>query len=416
MKKHLASLWESVVDGVVDIGSHRARSLLQVVGIVLGVASVVATFGLIDGGKRQMTDFFEKTGGIRKMFIRNLDTRLARESAAAKSSKALTYHDAVVLAREAKTLELVEPTVERRETVRAPGFEKSLEVSGATFAYQPMYDFRPAEGRFITPEDLASSAKVVVLGATRKDEIFGGGSALGRTLSVGGSTYTVVGVMERKEFFWNSANDNSLEWMNRFIFVPVTTMLNRLSGDRTDQKVAYINVQARSAQEMDLSMREVTTILRRLHGGSLDFEVINRAERMKQMEEQGAIYDITFLVCGTISLLVGGIVIMNILLASFNERVREVGTRKALGATGLNILAQFLVESVVVTMLGGLLGVALGAGFTKLISDLIQQPVVLSPRIVVLGLSFSVAVGIFFGFYPAIKAARLNPIQALRYE
>ena len=416
MKKHLASLWESVVDGVVDIGSHRARSLLQVVGIVLGVASVVATFGLIDGGKRQMTDFFEKTGGIRKMFIRNLDTRLARESAAEKSSKGLTYHDAVVLAREARTLELVEPTVERRETVRAPGFEKSLEVSGATFAYQPMYDFRPAEGRFITPEDLASSSKVVVLGATRKDEIFGGGSALGRTLSVGGSTYTVVGVMERKEFFWNSANDNSLEWMNRFIFVPVTTMLNRLSGDRTDQKVAYINVQARSAQEMDLSMREVTTILRRLHGGSLDFEVINRAERMKQMEEQGAIYDITFLVCGTISLLVGGIVIMNILLASFNERVREVGTRKALGATGLNILAQFLVESVVVTMLGGLLGVALGAGFTKLISDLIQQPVVLSPRIVVLGLSFSVAVGIFFGFYPAIKAARLNPIQALRYE
>ncbi|HLA79220.1 MAG TPA: ABC transporter permease [Vicinamibacteria bacterium] len=416
MKKHLASLWESVVDGVVDIGSHRARSLLQVVGIVLGVASVVATFGLIDGGKRQMTEFFDKTGGIRKMFIRNLDTRQARESATQKSSKGLTYEDAMVLAREARTLELVEPTVERRELVRAPGFEKSLEISGATPAYQPMYDFRPVEGRFITQEDLTASAKVVVLGATRKDEIFGGGSALGRSLSLGGSTYTVVGVMERKEFFWNSANDNSLEWMNRFVFVPVTTMLNRLSGDRTGQKVAYINVQALSAAEMDRSTAEVETILRRLHGGVQDFEVINRAERMKQMEEQGAIYDITFLVCGTISLLVGGIVIMNILLASFNERVREVGTRKALGATGLNIMAQFLVESVVVTILGGLLGVALGAGFTKAISDLIQQPVVLSPRIVLLGLSFSVAVGIFFGFYPAIKAARLNPIQALRYE
>jgi putative ABC transport system permease protein len=115
-------------------------------------------------------------------------------------------------------------------------------------------------------------------------------------------------------------------------------------------------------------------------------------------------------------LLVGGIVIMNILLASFNERVREVGTRKALGATGLNIMAQFLVESVVVTIFGGLLGVVVGAGFTRIMSGLIQQPVVLSPRIVGLGLSFSVVVGVFFGFYPAVKAARLKPIEALRYE
>ncbi len=416
MGKFLASLWESVVDGVVDIGSHRTRSALQVVGIVLGVASVVATFGLIDGGRRQMTEFFDKTGGIRKMFIRNVDTRQARESAAQKNSQGLTYDDATVLSREAKYLELVEPTVERRELLRAPGFEKTLMVSGATWAYEPMYEFHPVEGRFITPQDLVESSKVVVLGSTRKEEIFGGGPAVGRALSIGGSTYTVVGVMGRKEFFWNSANDNSLEWMNRMIFVPVTTMLNRMSGDRAAQKVAYINVQARDAKEMDRATDEVTAILRRLHGGVVDFEVINRAARMRQMEEQGRIYDVTFFVCGTISLLVGGIVIMNILLASFNERVREVGTRKALGATGLNIVAQFLVESVVVTIIGGLLGVVLGAGFTKVISDLIQQPVVLSPPMILMGLLFAVVVGIFFGFYPAVKAARLNPIQALRYE
>jgi putative ABC transport system permease protein len=161
---------------------------------------------------------------------------------------------------------------------------------------------------------------------------------------------------------------------------------------------------------------EVMDILKRAHGGVADFEVINRAQRMAQQQEQGRIYDITFLICGTISLLVGGIVIMNILLASFNERVREVGTRKALGATGLDIMAQFLVESVVVTILGGLLGLGLGVGFTAVISALIQQPVVLTPPIMLLGLLFSVFVGIFFGFYPAVKAARLNPIQALRYE
>jgi putative ABC transport system permease protein len=204
--------------------------------------------------------------------------------------------------------------------------------------------------------------------------------------------------------------------MNEFVFIPVTSMLKRMAGDRAASKVAYINVQARSSGEMDKAMEEVTSILRRAHGGVVDFQVINRAARMKQQQEQGKIYDITFLVCGTISLLVGGIVIMNILLASFNERVREVGTRKALGATGLNIMAQFLVESVVVTLVGGFLGLGVGAGFTTVMSNLIQQPVVLTPQIMMLGLLFSVFVGIFFGFYPAIKAARLNPIQALRYE
>jgi putative ABC transport system permease protein len=279
-----------------------------------------------------------------------------------------------------------------------------------------MYDFHPVEGRFITSEDLARNAKVVVLGSTRREELFGGRPALGQAVTIGSDRYNVVGVMEKKEFYWNSANHNNLEWMNRFIFVPVTSMITRMAGDRRNQKVAYINVQVRDIKDMDKATEEVKTILRRSHGGVLDFQVFNRAAFMRQREQQDRIYDITFLTCGAISLLVGGIVIMNILLASFNERVREVGTRKALGATGLNIMAQFLVESVVVTIFGGLLGLALGVGFTTAMSTLIQQPVVMTPQIMVIGLLFAVSVGVFFGFYPAVRAARLNPIEALRYE
>jgi len=278
------------------------------------------------------------------------------------------------------------------------------------------YWYETAEGRFITQEDLTRSAKVVVLGSTRREELFGGRPALGQLVSIGGDRYTVVGVMERKEFYWNSANRNNLEWMNRFVFVPVTSMITRMAGDRENQKVAYINVQVRDVKDMEKAQEQVTTVLRRAHGGVTDFQVFNRQAFMRQQEQQGRIYDITFLTCGAISLLVGGIVIMNILLASFNERVREVGTRKALGATGLNIMAQFLVESVVVTIFGGLLGLGLGVGFTTAMSRMIQQPVMLTPQIMLLGLSFAVAVGIFFGFYPAIRAARLNPIEALRYE
>jgi len=306
--------------------------------------------------------------------------------------------------------------MERNELVKTPGFEKRLSISGATPSYEPMYDFHPAEGRFLTAEDVSRSAKVVVLGSTRREQMFGGRPALGQVISLGDDRYTVVGVMERKEFYWNSANRNALEWMNELVFVPVTSVITRMVGDRQNQKVAYINVQVRDVKDMDKATQEVTAILRRAHGGVLDFQVFNRAAFMQEMDEQGKIYDITFLTCGTISLLVGGIVIMNILLASFNERVREVGTRKALGATGLNILAQFLVESVVVTIAGGLLGLGLGVGFTHAMSAMIQQPVVMTAQNMVLGLAFAVTIGIFFGFYPAIRAARLNPIEALRYE
>ena len=417
LRNLLFSLWDSVLDGIVDMATHKSRSALQMVGIILGVGSVVATFGLIDGGRRQGEKFWEQTGGVKKMFIRELDAREMKQTATDRKSKGLTYGDALVLQAKAGTLELVEPTMVRNEPVRAFGFEKRMDVSGSTPAYEPLYDFHPAEGRFLTAEDLTRSAKVVVLGSTRREEMFGGRPAVGQVISIGADRYTVVGVMERKEFYWNSANNrNALEWMNRMAFVPVTSVMTRMVGDRENQKVAHINVQVRDVKDMEKATQEVTAILRRAHGGVVDFEVFNRAAFMQQRDEQGRIYDITFLTCGTISLLVGGIVIMNILLASFNERVREVGTRKALGATGLNILAQFLVESVVVTIVGGLLGLGLGVGFTRAISSLIQQPVVMTVQNMVLGLAFAVTIGIFFGFYPAIRAARLNPIEALRYE
>jgi putative ABC transport system permease protein len=416
LRIHLASLWDSVVDGIADINTHRSRSVLQMVGIVLGVASVVATFGLIDGGRAQSNKFWDQTGGVRKMFIRELDSRELKQNAAERKSKGLTWDDAQALSKQATTLEIVEPTMIRRENVRTDGFDKGLDISGATPNYEPMYDFHPAEGRFITSEDIDRSSKVVVLGSTRREQMFGGRPAVGQMVSIGGDRYTVVGVMVRKEFYWNSANRNALEWMNEIVFVPITSVITRMVGDRENRKVAYINVQVRDVKDMEKATAEVKAILKRGHGGVEDFQVFNRAAFMEQMDQQGKIYDITFLVCGAISLLVGGIVIMNILLASFNERIREVGTRKALGATGLNIMAQFLVESVVVTIVGGLLGLALGVAFTTAMSNLVQQPVVMTARNMALGLFFAVGVGIFFGFYPAIRAARLNPIEALRYE
>ena len=414
--RFFSSFWAALVDGVADMNANRSRSVLQFVGIVLGVGSVVATLGLIDGGRQQTTKFFETTGGILKMRIDNKESSEVEKTATQLNSKGLTYGDAQILKRDGKNLRLVEPTIERQELVRRPGFEKRLTISGATPAYVPMYSFEVASGRFVTDEDVAASAKVVVLGSTRREQMFGSEDPLGKTIQVSGSAFTVVGVMEKKEFFWNEADGNSLEWMNEMVFVPITAVMNRLSGERENQKVAYINVQVASLDQIGAGNEEVRTLLKRAHGGVEDFDIYNRKDRMQQMEQQGKVYDITFMVCGTISLLVGGIVIMNILLASFNERVREVGTRKALGASPVHIAAQFLVESVVVTMAGGLIGIFTGIGFCQGMSALIQQPMSVTPSMMVTGFACAVIVGIVFGFYPAVRAARLSPVEALRYE
>lgn len=412
----LSSLFAALVDGIADMNANRSRSILQFIGIVLGVGSVVATLGLVDSGRQQTNTFFETTGGVLKMRIDNKQIQESGQSARDLSSKGLTYKDALALERESTTLALVEPTMERQELVRYERFEKRLNISGATPAYSPMYSFQVNEGRFVTREDLDTSAKVVVLGSKRRAELFGGRDAVGATIQIGGTTFTVVGVMEEKYFAWNETDGNSLEWMNELIFVPVTTMMNRLAGERANGRVAYINVQVKSVDQLPLANQEVETILRRAHGGVKDFDIYNRADRMKQMQEQGRVYDVTFMVAGTISLLVGGIVIMNILLASFNERVREVGTRKALGASPLHIAAQFLVESVVVTMAGGFLGIGTGVLFCRAMAKLTQQPMSVTPGMMLTGFSCAVLVGIVFGFYPAIKAARLAPVEALRYE
>lgn len=238
--RFLSSFWAALVDRVADMKANRSRSVLQFIGIVLGVGSVVATLGLIDGGRQQATKFFETTGGILKMRIDNAKVEAASRTATELNSKGLTYKDALVLNRDGKNFELVEPTIEQPELVRRSGFEKRISISGATPAYEPMYSFHVAEGRFIEEQDLAESSKVVVLGSTRCAQLFGSEQPIRRTIDIGGATFTVVVVMEKKEFFWNEADGNALEWMNKMLFVPITTVMNRRSGERENQKVAYV--------------------------------------------------------------------------------------------------------------------------------------------------------------------------------
>jgi putative ABC transport system permease protein len=299
--------------------------------------------------------------------------------------------------------------------VRYGRYLKRNPINGVTPDYQSVYKFYPARGRFLSEGDMGSMARVAVLGDTAARNFFGNEEPLGKTLYIADIGFTVVGVLQRKEFFFDEGNNNALEWMNRQTYVPLTAMYSRFSGD-TQKRVSYVNIMVDKAEHIQKSAEAVKALLYRRHGGVEDFELVNRADRLKRQEEQGRTFNFTFLAAGIVSLVVGGIVIMNIMLASYQERIREVGVRKALGARGSDIAAQFLVESILVTSIGGVVGLAVGIGFAKAISALLSRPAIITPKMAVVSVVTSVAVGLFFGLYPALRAARLNPVEALRYE
>jgi len=262
---------------------------------------------------------------------------------------------------------------------------------------------------------MASMARVAVLGDTAARLYFGNEDPLGKTVFLSDVGFRVVGVMRRKEFYFNEGDNNALEWMNRQTIIPLTSLYARFTGD-ADKRVNYINVMVDDVKNNRKAAQEITKVLYRRHAGVEDFEVHNREERLRQQESQGKVFDVTFMVTGIVSLVVGGIVIMNIMLASLRERIREVGIRNAIGARGVDVALQFLVETLLVTSIGGIAGLPLGMAFAKGITALIGQPAVITPHMALVSIVASVATGLFFGLYPAIKAARLNPVEALRYE
>jgi ABC-type antimicrobial peptide transport system permease subunit len=409
------TLHESIIDGIVDLKSHKARTILQTLGVVLGVASLVAVQGLTDAGRRKAMEFFSEFGGLTKLLVVNRPSKEIVETARQLASDGLTWGDALAIKREAAHAMLVDPIVGTELIVRYGDYHKQEDITGATPDYTSVYKFYPARGRFITQDDMEKGARVTVLGDTAARRYFGNEDPLGKTLYIGDVGFHVVGVMKRKEFYFNEGDNNALEWMNRQTFIPLTSLYARFTGDEL-KRVQYINVVVDKVENNMKTVETVKGTLLRRHGGVLDFEVVNRSERMRQAQEQGRVFDITFLVTGIVSLLVGGIVIMNIMLASFQERIREVGIRKAIGAKGTDLAAQFLVESVLVTGLGGALGLLGGIGLAKGITLLLERPAIITPSMAVIGVVSSVTVGLFFGLYPAIKAARLNPVEALRYE
>jgi ABC-type antimicrobial peptide transport system permease subunit len=407
-------LLESIIDGIRDIKDHLGRTLLQLFGIILGTGSIVATFSLSVAGKEASMKFYRISGGIERIWVGNKETGKVTLDAKALASEGLTYRDALTLRAEGKEIDLVSPVSQDGLLVRYGAIEKNRDVMGVTPAYAPITFFHAAQGRFITDLDLQSAARVVVLGTARAEEFFGSENPIGKTMIINGAGYLVVGVMEEKYFSFDQKR-NALRWMNRQIYIPITTMMTRKGEPLESGRISYLHARMKDVKRHKDAVSEIESILLRQHG-TKDFEVFSRVANLAKNESENKMYDVTFMICGVISLLVGGIVIMNIQLASFNERVREIGTRKAVGATPAQIFFQMLTESVLVSVFGGFLGIFAGKFFTQGISILTNNPAIITPGVIMNALIFAAGTGLIFGMYPAIRASRLNPIEALRTE
>jgi len=410
---------ETLKTSLRSILANKMRSSLTVLGIIIGVAAVISLMSIGRGSQSAITANIESLG-TNLLFVRSGAATVSGVRQAQGSMTSLTLDDAEALADPllAPAVKAVAPQVQTFAQVVAGRQNAFTQVLGVTPEYESVRNFPVAEGRFITDTDVKNRSLVVVLGSSVAETLYGDTSAIGQSIKISGRQFKVIGVLESKGSTGFGSSDD-------VIIAPVTTVQTRLYSQRTtsgSESVQTINVQVTSAKNTDAAIEQITAILRERHKitGEDDFTISSQQETIDTLKESTQVWVLFLGAIAGISLLVGGIGIMNIMLVSVTERTREIGIRKAIGAKKRDILLQFLVESAVLSLVGGGIGVLIGWGVSTLVSGInlggTAITTVMSADILILAVSVSAAIGIIFGIYPAYRAARLNPIEALRYE
>ena len=393
---------------------NKLRSALTMLGIIIGVAAVIAMVSVGQGANEAVQKQIESLGTNLLMVVPGATTASGARSGWGGVST-LTVEDAKAIQRECPSVANV--TYFRRQIVQVVYGNQnwSTVAQGTTPSYVSVRDWNVAAGSFFTQRDEDAGNRVVVLGQTVVDQLFGPGEdPLGAQIRIVDVPFTVIGVLESKgQSGWGQDQDDVL-------LIPFTTGVRRVLGTKFVGTVDMIFATAASDGEIEAAENEITVLLHERHhiqkGQDDDFTVRDLNEIAKARESASQVMSTLLLSVASISLLVGGIGIMNILLVSVTERTREIGIRMAVGAKSRHILLQFLVEAITLSVAGGLAGAVLGVVGAEAISFFAEWPTVVSPAAIVGSILFSGAVGVFFGFYPARKASRLDPILALRYE
>jgi ABC-type antimicrobial peptide transport system permease subunit len=398
-----------IFTAILSLKTNLLRSLLATIGVIIGVAAVVAAMSIIDGLTREVEKSIESFGSNVLQVFPGAKRQGGQQVGEVQT---LSIDDAESLVDQCPSVIRSTPEVMGVSPVKFLSKNVRATVLGTMPQYTDIRTYRPEEGRFFNRSEVKSEAYVVVLGHKVARELFGQGSPLGFTVKIQGKTFTVIGVMEKKGTMGLTRVDDQ-------VIIPVTTAMKRLFGYRSVQS---ISVQAKSNELASDAQKQITKLLRKRHktppGYDNDFSIFSQEQISKSFQETSQRLRIVFYSIAGISLVVGGIGIANIMLVSVTERTREIGVRMAVGAQRFDILSQFLAESSLISVVGGSIGVLVGIGFSRILTGLSADmlKVYVAPSAVIIALTVAFVTGMISGIYPAYKASRLDPVEALRYE
>jgi putative ABC transport system permease protein len=409
--------WECTRSAVRALRANLLRSALTMLGIVIGVAAVIAMVAVGSGAQTQVADQIRSLGA-NLLLVQPGSSRDGAVRLGAGSRHSLTEDDAAAIAAEVPGVLTAAPTVAGNAHLVHGNLNWAALVGGITPDYLIARDWRVAEGRPLSSREVELAAKVVLLGATTAKELFPDEEPLGQVVRIANVPFTVVGVLGEKGQAAASGRDQ-----DDVALMPISAAKLRVLGARSQvsrQSVDFIMVKATSTAAMPGVQQQIEQLLRQRHrlapDADDDFQVREPAAAMEAEAAAARSLTLFLAAVASVSLVVGGISIMNIMLVSVTERTREIGLRQAVGARRSDIRSQFLIEAVMLCLLGGFTGIALGIGAAVAIAELLGWPIFVGPVGIVVAFGFAGAVGIFFGFYPAHKASRLDPIEALRFE
>jgi putative ABC transport system permease protein len=402
-----------------SIVTHKLRAILTMLGIIIGVAAVVTTVGIGRGAAANITQTIQSQG-VNLLIVLPGATSSGGVSQGGGSARTLTMGDVLALQNATlnPALEQVVPAYSGSAQLVHGSVNSQNSVVGTTAAYASVRDLTVASGRFLTDDEVTQQSPVVVLGATLATTLFGNADPLGQSIRIKGQPFTVVGVLKATGGTGFTSNDT-------IAFVPVSVAQARLFNApryRGAYTVSNINLDVTTADQIDAAQHQIETTLRLRHNLTAaddnDFTIFNQQSLLETVSSVSATLTIFLGAVGAISLLVGGIGIMNIMLVSVTERTREIGVRKAVGAHDQHILLQFLIEALVLTAVGGVVGIGLSYGVAFVLAHIpsVSFRVDIEPDTMILAVGVSLACGLIFGIYPAMRATQLDPIEALRYE
>lgn len=396
---------------ILAIRANKARSGLTILGIIIGIGSVIAMVSIGQGAQKSIESSIQSIGSNLIMIMPGSQRGAGGVSAGFGSAQTLTMEDALAVKNEIKEIGAIAPELSRRYQITVKGKNTNTQVTGTVPEYPSVRNLEIDQGSFITEQDLKSAAKVVVLAPGSRDDLFGAeANSVGQTIKIKQIDFKVIGLTKAKGGTGFGSQDD-------MVFVPITAAQRYLSGDTY---VTTISVQAKDSQFLTDIQSQITDLLLRRHkiydSQLADFRVLNQADIVATAASVTGIFTILLGAIAGISLLVGGIGIMNMMLTNVTERTREIGLRKAIGAKKADISRQFLVEAVMLTFVGGIFGIFLGWLISLGITKLANIATTVSLSSILLAFGVSAGIGVIFGYYPAQRAAKLNPIEALRYE